>query len=99
MAQKHDPLHGAGSTLKAFEIGKAYFIRTVTYHLTGRIVAFDGEFIILKEAAWIADAGRFMQAMRDGKLNEVEPVGDAIVNKGSITDAFPWPHALPKDQI
>jgi hypothetical protein len=39
-----------------------------------------------------------MQAMKDGNLSEVEPVGEAIVNVGSITDAFPWKHALPKDQ-
>jgi hypothetical protein len=81
-----------------FEIGKAYFIRTVTYHLTGRVKAVVGSFLVLEEAAWIADSGRFMSAIKDGKLNEVEPVGEALINIGSITDAFPWAHALPKDQ-
>jgi hypothetical protein len=33
-----------------------------------------------------------------GKLSEVEPVGDCIVNIDSVTDAFPWKHALPKEQ-
>ena len=86
------------TTIKAFEIGKSYFIRTVTYHLTGRLVAVDGEFLILESAAWIADSGRFMQALQEGKLSEVEPVGNAIVNKGSICDAFPWTHDLPEVQ-
>lgn len=86
------------TTLKAFEIGKAYFIRTVTYHLTGRLVAIDGQFLILEKAAWIADSGRFTQALRDGKLDEVEPVGQAIVNNQSIVDAFPWQHDLPEVQ-
>lgn len=36
---------------KAFEIGKCYFIRTVTYHLTGRLIATDGQFLILEDAA------------------------------------------------
>ena len=83
---------------KAFEIGAAYFIRTVTYHITGRVVAIDGNFLILEDAAWVADSGRFAQAIAKGTLSEVEPVGDAIVNQTAIVDAFPWPHALPKEQ-
>lgn len=82
-----------------FEVGAAYFIRTVTYHLTGRVKAVIGSFLILEDAAWIADSGRFMQAIQDGKLSEVEPAGDAIVNVNAISDAFPWKHALPKEQI
>ena len=34
----------------------------------------------------------------DGTLNEVEPVGEAYVAIGSIVDAFPWEHTLPKEQ-
>lgn len=81
-----------------FEIGKSYFIRTVTYHLVGRVHNIVGSFLVLKDAAWVADSGRFMQTIKDGKLNEVEPVGNAMVNTGSITDAFPWNHSLPKEQ-
>lgn len=29
--------------------------------------------IKLENAAWIADSGRFMQAIKDGELKEVEP--------------------------
>ena len=79
-------------------IGKAYFFRTVTYHLTGRIKKFLGNMIILEDAAWIADSGRFMQAIKEGKLNEVEPVGDCLVNLSTVVDIFPWKHTLPKDQ-
>ncbi len=81
-----------------FKKGKAYFIRTVTYHLTGQVVTIEGDFLILKDAAWIADSGRFTQAIADGKLDEVEPVGEAIVNMKGIIDAFPWKHALPTNQ-
>lgn len=79
-------------------IGNKLFIRTVTYHLVGKVVKRIGNFIQLKDASWIADSGRFMNAIKDGKLNEVEPVGDAWVNLHSITDMFPWKHALPKEQ-
>lgn len=81
-----------------FEVGKAYFIRTVTYHLTGEVRAIVGQFLVLEKAAWIADSGRFASAIGKGELNEVEPVGDAIVNVNSITDAFPWKHDLPNKQ-
>lgn len=79
-------------------IGKKLFIRTVTYHLTGKVVKRIGNFIQLEDAAWIADSGRFMEAIKNGNLDEVEPVGEAWVNLNSITDMFPWKHTLPKEQ-
>lgn len=78
-----------------FTVGDAYFIRTVTYHLVGRVVRVHEGFLVLADAAWIADSGRFAQAITKGTLNEVEPVGNAIVALHAITDAFPWVHALP----
>jgi len=84
-------------------IGKKLFIRTVTYHVTGEVTAIISfgtvKFFCLKKAAWIADSGRFMEAIKDGKLNEVEPVGQMWVNVNAITDMFPWEHTLPQTQI
>ena len=79
-------------------VGKKLFIRTVTYHLVGKVKAVAGGLIELSDASWVADSGRFMQAIQNGTLNEVEPVGRCWVNAAAITDAFPWKHALPKDQ-
>ena len=79
-------------------VGKSFFIRTVTYHLVGKVEKIVGKFIILKDASWIADSGRFMSAIKEGTLNEVEPVGQAFVNIESITDFFPWKHKLPTEQ-
>ena len=81
-----------------FLVGKSYFIRTVTYHLVGRVKSVMGVHLILESASWVADSGRFMQAIKDGRLNEVEPVGDAFINLASYTDAFPWNHPLPVTQ-
>ena len=81
-----------------FKIGRSYFIRTVTYHLVGKVTGITDGFLILSGASWVAESGRFMQAIKDGILNEVEPVGDALVNIAAITDAFPWKHQLPTDQ-
>jgi hypothetical protein len=82
-----------------FKIGEAYFIRTVTYFATGRVKAIVGGFLVLEEAAWIADTGRFSGALAKGVMNEVEPVDvEMFVNTNSITDAFPWKHKLPREQ-
>jgi uncharacterized membrane protein len=79
-------------------VGGRWFIRTVTFHLVGNVVRRAGSFLVLKDASWVADSGRFMQAIKDGSLSEVEPVGEAVVSIASIVDAFPWKHALPTDQ-
>lgn len=80
------------------EVGKAYFFRTVTYHTVGKVVAVVGNFVRLSNASWIADSGRFMDAIKKGTLGEVEPVGESNVNFDTVVDFFPWPHALPTEQ-
>jgi len=83
-----------------WRIGKNYLIRTVTMIMTGRLTAvFDGE-LLLEDAAWIADTGRFMQATETGEFNEVEPwkTKEVIVGRGSIIDAGIISFDLPKKQ-
>ena len=79
-------------------IGEKFFFRTVTYHLTGKVKKVIGTILELEDAAWIADSGRFMQCIKDGKVNEVEPVGKAYLNISAVTDFFPWKHKLPSEQ-
>ena len=82
-----------------FKVGDAYYIRTVTYHMTGRVKAIVGQFLVMEDGAWIADSGRFTDAIMKGILSEVEPVEvDMYVNLNSITDAFQWKHDLPRTQ-
>lgn len=72
-----------------FEIEKNYLIRTVTFTLTGKIKKITRDFLVLQDADWIADTGRFSQSLEDSeKFNEVEPFkNDAIVGRGAIVDA------------
>jgi hypothetical protein len=94
-------LKGGDATLSPYKVGEHYFIRTVTHYLTGKLVRVTAKELVLKDAAWIADTGRFMQAIRDGILNEVEPYPDneeVIVGRGSIIDALKWKHSLPREQ-
>src|SRR3990167_216888 len=79
-------------------VGEKYYFRTVTYHLTGRVKKVIGFILELENAAWIADSGRFMDCIQKGTLHEVEPVGRAYININSVTDFFPWKHALPEKQ-
>lgn len=88
---------GAGES-HPWKVGSAYLIRTVTNYWTGRVIAVHPDELVLEEAAWVADTGRFHQAMATGTLSEVEPVSrSVIVGRGSIVDATEWPFALPED--
>ena len=80
-----------------FEIGKAYLVRTVTYHQIGILKEIIGDFLIFKEASWVADSGRFSECISKGQFSEVEYVGAMIVNKTAIVDAFPWENKVPKE--
>ena len=73
----------------AWEIGKIYLIRTVTMIDTGRLVDYSDHELVLEDAAWIADTGRFMQAVESAEFDEVEPFpnGRVIIGRGSIIDA------------
>lgn len=78
------------STDTAFwDVGKKYFIRTVTHHHAGTLVAIGPQEIVLKDAAWIADDGRLTDALKSGEYNEVElfPRGNVLIGRGSIIDA------------
>jgi hypothetical protein len=79
-------------------IGKKLFIRTVTYFMVGKVVKRVGNMFEMENASWVADTGRFMNAIKDGTLSEVEPVGQTWVNFHSVVDMFPWTHDLPTKQ-
>lgn len=72
-----------------FEIGAIYLIRTVTMTDTGRLLRVTPMELVLEEAAWIADTGRFSDALKKLSFNEVEPFpdGEVIIGRGAIIDA------------
>ena len=80
-----------------FKVGESYFFRTVTYHFVGTIKEIVGKWIILKDASWVADSGRFNVALEKGELSEVEYMDKAILNMDTITDASAWANKLPKE--
>jgi len=80
----------AANQYAPWKIGANYFIRTVTHHYTGKLVAVYATELVFVDAAWIADDGRFTQAMAGGEFAEVEPWPadvEVIIGRGAILDA------------
>lgn len=83
-----------------YKINENYLIRSVTFHYTGRLTSVYNHEIVLEDAAWIADDGRFKDAVEKGTFNEIEPypAGEVIIGRGAITDAKVVTFPLPKHQ-
>ncbi len=81
--------HPTTSDNSAWEIGKVYLIRTVTMIDTGVLVAVTDQELVLEDAAWIADTGRFSDAIKSASFSEVEPFPDGrvIIGRGAVVDA------------
>ena len=83
-----------------WEIGENYLIRTVTMIDTGRLVDVGDHELVLEDAAWIADTGRFSDTLKSCSFNEVEPFPEdskVIIGRGSIVDAIKI-KTLPRKQ-
>ena len=79
-------------------VGQKFFFRTVTYHIIGKVEKRIGSILELSTASWVADSGRFMNAIKDGTLDEVEPLGRWFINLSTVTDFGIWKHKLPTQQ-
>jgi hypothetical protein len=95
-------LFGGNQTPDAppYAVGENYFIRTVSMIVTGRVESVGAQEIVLRDAAWIADTGRFAQAVATAEFSEVEPYPDGqrvILGRASVIDATTIP-ALPRKQ-
>jgi hypothetical protein len=76
------------SEASPYVVGQNYFIRTVTHYYTGKLKQIFRDTLVLSEACWIADTGRFYDFLKEGKANEVEPFQkDVIIPKDSIVDS------------
>jgi hypothetical protein len=80
------------------EPGKVYFIRTVTHYFTGRLIWVGNQEIVIEDACWIADTGRFNEFLKDGsKANETEPFpagAEVVIGRGSIIDMVEFSSGL-----
>ena len=80
-----------------WEINKNYLIRTVTMYQLGKLINVTEQELLLSDACWVADTGRFSVALETGELQEIEMFkNNVIINRSSIIDATEWLHDLPK---
>lgn len=79
-----------------WKLGENYFVRTVTHHILGKLEEVTEHELWFSSVSWIADDGRFNELLAKGTANEVEPApeGDVPIGRGSLIDAYRWPHAL-----
>ena len=78
-------------------IGKNYLIRTVTMIQLGKLTKITNKELLLENACWVADTGRFSDAISNGTLNEVEMFNmPVIIGRGAIVDATEWINNLPE---
>lgn len=69
------------------KVGGKYLFRTVTMIYTGKVKAMAKDEILLTDAAWIADTGRWHDNLKSCKFSEVEPYhNDVIVFRGAMLD-------------
>jgi len=89
---------------KGWVIGKNYLIRTVTHIQVGRLVDINDKEVLIDNASWVADTGRFSDALLSGleseSDSEIEPFGDGVVlvGRGAIVDVVEYKHELPDKQ-
>lgn len=86
-----------------FEIGKHYFIRTVTMSHVGKLEKVFDDTLVLSNASWVADSGRLSDAMKSGleslSSTELEPfVNDLIIGRGALIDMTIYNFPLPTKQ-
>ncbi len=86
---------------KLLVAGNNYFVQTITHYYTGRLVRIEPDSLVLDNAAWIADTGRFAGFLANGTANEVEPFPPELetgIPKSAIINVCAWKHALPNVQ-
>ncbi len=67
--------------------GDKVLIRTVTHYQAGEVDCVVDGFVRLTKASWIADTGRFAQAVATGEFSEVEPfAAPVMVNLAAVID-------------
>ena len=82
-----------------YEIGKNYFIRTVTWCYLGKLIAVHAQEFVLTNVSLIGDTGTFTKALAEAdSMDEIEvypPDKRVTVGRGALIDAVEYDHDLP----
>lgn len=83
----------------SYEVGKNYFIRTVTMAYVGKLVGITDTDLLMEECSWIPDTGKYHEFLMNGQPTEVEPYPQdrpVGINRFSVIDFSEWKHSLFK---
>lgn len=83
-------------------IGKNVAVRGVTMIYTGRLVEVTAADLVLTDAAWIAETGRWTAFVARSDVKEVEPYPDdqrVWIPRGTVCDVTELLGDLPRKQI
>ena len=84
--------------LATLYLNKNVFIRTATHYHTGKLISVADGFLMLENASWIADTGRFNNFLKNGNYKECEPFpSEVCVAIPAIIDICEWEHELPSE--
>lgn len=73
-------------------MGKPIAIRTATIYYVGKLVKVYPQELLLQDASWIPDTGKWEKFLKTGVITECQPFpdGSVIVGRGAIIDACRW---------
>lgn len=81
-----------------YTIGQSYLIRLFTHYWIGKLLAVYENELVLKNASWIADTGRYHKAVDIENLVEIEPrKGPIVIGRGALIDCAEWNADLPTE--
>ena len=82
-------------------IGGNVMVRTVTMIYVGKLIAAHRHELVLTDASWIPETGRWAQFIKEGNISECEPYPydmEVIIGRGAVLDACKWLSGLPRKQ-
>ena len=79
--------------------GGVMLIETVTKYFVGEVVSVHPQEIVIRDACWVANTGRyneFLSTGDGGEYAEMEPCpeGPVLIGRGAIVNAQSYPHGL-----
>lgn len=80
----------------ALEIGRTYYIETITYYYAGVLESFSDKWVVISNVSRIWSAGNHQEFLETGYANDASTLPDNVtINRESITLITFWRHHLP----
>ena len=97
VAQSAGGSGGQPNALADFQPGDNVMVQTVTFFWVGQVQSVVNGYLILDNASWVADTGRFDECLDKGTLAEkcVIKKHSPRISLASVVAVLPWTAKLP----